>query len=104
MDNYLSKYAKKLLNNKFKNNTILYNNEVLTHDGYDSFGPESNIYDLYLVVKNDKNQYDYYHFHMEDWFNQDRNTLYYNLEIKFTTLKFYKIQTEDKYYLINDFY
>lgn len=79
MEKYFSNYAKKLLNTEFKNNTILYKNEVLTHDGYDDFGPESNIYDLYLVVKNDKNQIDYYHYNMENWFNQDENTLNYIL-------------------------
>jgi hypothetical protein len=104
MDTYLSKFAKKLLNAKFKNNTIMYRNEVLSHDGCDDDGYESNIYDLYMIVKNSSNQYDHYHFVMEDWFDQDRNTLEYTLNTKFTTPKFYKIETKYDIDPINTFY
>lgn len=104
MDKYLSQFAKKLLNCKFKNNTIMYHNEVLSHDGCDNYGYESNIYDLYIVVKNSINHYDYYHFVMEDWFNQDINTLEYTLNAKFTTPKFYKIENESDHDTINNFY
>jgi hypothetical protein len=104
MDTCISKFAKKLLNGKFKNNNIMYRNEVLSHDGCDDDGYESNIYDLYMIVKNNSNQYDHYHFVMEDWFDQDRNTLEYTLNTKFTTPKFYKIETGDERGLINTFY
>ena len=57
-----------------------------------------------MIVKNNSNQYDHYHFVMEDWFDQDRNTLEYTLNTKFTTLKFYKIETDDESGLINTFY
>ncbi len=104
MDKYLSQFAKKLHNSKFKNNTIMYSNEILSHDGCDRYGYESNIYDLYMIVKNNSNQYDYYHFVVEDWFNQDINTLEYKLNFKFTTPKFYKIKNKYDHNTINTFY
>lgn len=48
---------------------------IITHDGYDANGPESNIEDLYVAyrcpsgVKVD-------HFHREDWFTGEDDTQY----------------------------
>ena len=59
---------------------------------------------LFMIVKNVSNQYDYYHFVMEDWFHQDRNTLEYTLNKKFTTSKFYKLENEYDRDMFNTFY
>ena len=50
---------------------------TIGHDGYDSFGPESDLYDLYILYKKDSKKYvDYWH--RENWFDKsDRSCLYY---------------------------
>lgn len=103
MDTYYSKFAKKLFI-KYKKNMIMYSNEVLSHDGCDEFGYESDIYDLYMIVKNNSNQYDYYHFVLENWFDQDSNTLEYSIYEKFTTPKLHMLKDQEGYDPRHDFH
>lgn len=51
---------------------ILNVKETLSHDGYDSLGPESNLWDLYIVDSNSKT----HHYHREYWFQGFDNDKY----------------------------
>lgn len=44
--------------------TIIYFDYYISHDGYDEFGPKSNIYHLFFITDEDK----LYHYSYEDWF------------------------------------
>ena len=56
----------------FKYKKIIYLKEELSHDGYDEFGPESNLWDLYIIIESN-NDYKFYHYHWEDWFIDDND-------------------------------
>ena len=44
----------------------------LSHDGYDEFGPESNIYDIYIVHKSqDSEDFLVDNWHAEYWYHED---------------------------------
>ena len=77
---YLSKYAQQLFNTNptFKNEVIVEIYEHLSHDGYDQHGPESDIWDLYVVTLADgsPDTYIYYTFSAENWFYPDANVEY----------------------------
>ncbi len=49
------------------NKNILIYDYYLTHDGYDSEGPQSDLYDIFMVTVED-NKYIYYEFHFENWY------------------------------------
>ncbi len=50
------------------NKNILLYDYYLTHDGYDVDGPQSDLYDIFMItVENDK--YIYYEFHFENWYS-----------------------------------
>ena len=50
------------------NKNILIYDYCLSHDGYDVDGPESDLYDIFMItVENDK--YIYYEFHFENWYS-----------------------------------
>lgn len=45
---------------------------ILSHDGYDSWGPESNIYDIIIVYKNlDSEEIIVDNWHAEYWYHED---------------------------------
>lgn len=67
----LSKQAQTLIDNSFNDNTIIEYDETIDHDGYDEDGPESNLWDLYIITE-ENNQLFYYYYHWEDWFNGQR--------------------------------
>lgn len=54
--------------NMSSNDTILFYNESKYHDGYDSYGPQSDIYDFHLI-KESNNELIYEKWHGEDWYN-----------------------------------
>ncbi len=50
------------------NKNILLYDYYLSHDGYDVDGPQSDLYDIFMItVENDK--YIYYEFHFENWYS-----------------------------------
>ena len=49
--------------------------ENLSHDGFDNYGPESDIWDLYIIDKN----YMLYQYHWEDWFTTKKTEKKYEL-------------------------
>jgi hypothetical protein len=72
-----SKHGKELMEIKFNNNKdieIKYAAEFLTHDGYDKYGAESDIWTLYVCVEDLQNtSYTYYRYEAENWFdNKDK--------------------------------
>lgn len=68
--------AKHSLKEHFKEKNVLYVEELLSHDGYDRYGPESNIWSLYIyVVEGDKiNEYRY---SREVWFTAGDDKFYH---------------------------
>ena len=74
-DNNLSIHAKKVIN-EFINlkYTIIDALEYLTHDGFDQYGPESNLWDLYLYIQDkESSEICILHYHWEDWFDSSKN-------------------------------
>ena len=47
---------------------IIWINIKIDHDGYDKYGPESNLVSCFLITKED-DKYHYYMYHYEDWFD-----------------------------------
>jgi hypothetical protein len=78
----LSEYGKQCIDKVEEDKTkyIIKYIEKLDHDGYDSKGPESNLWDLYILYTNsDVGEYvveyiDWYHW--EDWFEKDTQKEY----------------------------
>ena len=64
-DDRISKYLE-------KDDIILCEINVLNHDGCDSDGPESNLYDLYLFFERNLKMY-MQNFHDEDWFDINKH-------------------------------
>ena len=87
----LSKYTKKLSNaaynviSNFTKNNIIFLQEFLSHDGYNQRGPESNLWDLYIIIEIN-NDYIFYNYHWEDWFHNNQKKEYdlffYNPKVK----------------------
>lgn len=78
--NQFSKYSEigqKLLNEiltKYKNIVRIF--ETRDHDGYDEYGPKSNIWDIYIVFKNN-NDLIYHNYHHEEWFCKNDEKKYF---------------------------
>jgi hypothetical protein len=71
-ESVITKYSK---SKKSKSNPILYVKEHLSHDGYDRYGPESNLWDLYVYTKNNKtDEIIILNYHWEDWFYHGGNS------------------------------
>jgi hypothetical protein len=66
----LTDEALDILNKKFKNKNIIYLKEELSHDGYDKYGPKSNLWDLSIIIELD-DEYIFYDYHWENWFTAD---------------------------------
>jgi hypothetical protein len=72
---------------KYENN-IIFSVEILEHDGYDQYGPESNLWTLYIVIK-ENNDFILYRYYFEDWYEKKdlsnfniENDSYYYFELK----------------------
>jgi hypothetical protein len=72
----VSSEAKNVLKT-YRNLEILNVKESLSHDGYDIYGPKSNLWDLYIIFKNNKNNKITAHWHYEQWFYANDETQYY---------------------------
>jgi len=71
--NHKNNIIKKYFNDK----NIIYAKEILEHDGYDKYGPDSNLWTLYIIIKED-NDYILHTYYYEDWFE---NKEYLNFNI-----------------------
>lgn len=67
MTNNITTEAKNVINNYFLNRNIVLVVEFLSHDGYDRYGPKSNLWDLY-IIEEIENNFVFYDYHWEDWF------------------------------------
>ena len=66
-----------ILKRYFKDKDIIYIKEILEHDGYDKYGPESNLWTLYIIIK-DNNNYILHRYYYEDW---HQNKEYLNFDV-----------------------
>jgi len=69
---YLSESANALIRKQFALIKIIGATESLNHDGSDELGPQSDLWDLYIVI-DDHGRHRYYNFHRENWFVQGMN-------------------------------
>lgn len=60
---------------------------TIGHDGYDSFGPESDLYDLYILYKENGKKYVVY-WHRENWFQNSEEDYLYYIESIYTLKEF----------------
>ena len=78
-----SNHGKKLMTDKFTNRPdikIVYAKEFLEHDGHDKYGPNSDVWSLYLCVQDISTKiYTYYHYHTEYWYCGSNDKLEYEL-------------------------
>jgi hypothetical protein len=58
---------------------VLFVKEIIEHDGYDKYGPESDLFTLYIFTKED-NEYVLYRYYYEYWY--DGNLQNYDFELK----------------------
>ena len=85
----------------FKDKNIIYLKEYLSHDGYDSLGPESNLWDLHIIIElND--DYIFYDYHWEDWYCENQVNEYTlwqpEINLSLTTkenIRWFKIRTKN---------
>ena len=62
-------YSDQCINHLLKNSkTILDTKIVVSHDGYNEYGPESDLFDLYVLYSKD-NQIFLDNYHRENWFD-----------------------------------
>lgn len=64
-----------------KNIQITYYKLKIDHDGYDYYGPQSNLYDFYVYYRIGYNYY-FDVWHREDWFSNDDDDPYYLIKYK----------------------
>lgn len=67
---YLSEPANRFINLLPSDEKLISYQENLDHDGYDRYGPESDLWDLYLITKKGSD-YIFYSLHWENWFRND---------------------------------
>lgn len=66
----LSEKANNIINKFFKEKEIISKKEILGHDGFDQYGPKSNLWTLHIVVKEEGNLF-LYKYYYEDWFSEN---------------------------------
>ncbi len=84
---YFSKYAREFIEEEMldilklgESEMITWIYEVIGHDGYDEDGPESNLYDLYVISYDSGSKiYTYHIFHAEQWFTEDEVVNYFHI-------------------------
>lgn len=86
------KHQKDVLNKyKNKNIEVAYSMLKTDHDGYDYYGPQSNLYNFYVYYRIGYNYY-FDVWHREDWFSGDDDDLYYLIKYK---MKYILYQDKD---------
>ena len=78
MNKSITCYAEDIIKNDFFNKDIIFIEEYLSHDGYDRYGPKSNILDLFIIEKID-NSYIFNNYHLEKWYTPQDDKEYYLL-------------------------
>jgi hypothetical protein len=70
MSYYLTGPAVDFINSLPSNEKVITYSEELSHDGYDRYGPESDLWDLYLITQKGSD-YIVYSLHWENWFRRE---------------------------------
>jgi len=65
----ISKNGINIVNKYFNDEEIIFVIEILTHDGYDEYGSESNLWTLYIITK-ENNKYIFNSYYFEDWYEK----------------------------------
>lgn len=68
MDEEVKKYIK-------EGDKVIFEQVLVSHDGYDNLGPQSNLYDLVVIIEREGNLF-FEVFHKEDWFTGDVEEYY----------------------------
>ena len=76
---YYSGPAVSFINSLSKDEELIACREDLDHDGYDNEGPESDLWDLYLITKKGSD-YIFYSLHWENWFRREKHE--YHIDCK----------------------
>ena len=102
MQPHISKNAQNILLFHFNDKESILSVEILDHDGYDKYGPESNLWTFYIITK-ENNQYILYRYYFEDWYlgykpNEDTDSMY-NIETKcnIEDIEYYDLHKLEKY-------
>lgn len=79
-EDVLNKYKKKYID-------VVYSKVKIYHDGYDQYGPQSDLNDFYVYYRKG---YDYYFdiWHREDWYSGDDDDPYFLLKYKMNYFKY----------------
>lgn len=88
---YLSEPAEKFIQSLSSDEKLIASHENLDHDGYDRYGPESDLWDLYLITKKGSD-YIFYSLHWENWFRNEPHE--YDLECR----RYLKNMVSSNYY------
>jgi hypothetical protein len=99
----ISSAAKKLICETHTNEEIVSAHETLSHDDNDDDGPKSNLYDLFLVIKDGKN-YNYYYYHRENWYMGTPEEQMYYLEEKVESCELMEITNMDEWFNLSKVY
>ena len=96
----ISARANKFIRENHTNDDIISVCEVISHDGCDMDGYKSDLYDLFIVVKDAvmTDIYNYYYYHRENWFNGEKEDKMYFLEQKIKSCDLIKINNLDDWY------
>ncbi len=67
----ISTNAQNILNKYFRDKDIMCLGEILQHDGFDQYGPESDLWTFYIITKDQENNtYIIHRYYFEDWFEK----------------------------------
>ena len=58
----------KCINDHFIQSEIIDTKTIITHDGYDAYGPESDLFDFYILYQKNKEIF-LNNYHRENWFD-----------------------------------
>ena len=67
--NTISEKGNIIINKFFNDKEIFLKKEYLDHDGFDEYGPKSNLWSLFIIVKED-DKFILYEYYYEDWFSK----------------------------------
>ena len=67
--NSISEKGNIIITKFFNSKEIFLKKECLDHDGFDEYGPKSNLWSLFIIVKED-DKFTLYEYYYEDWFSK----------------------------------
>jgi hypothetical protein len=73
------------------NKEVIFVKEIIEHDGYDSYGPESDLFTLYIFTKED-GEYILYRYYYEYWYDGNYNNYVFELKWNAKDISLYDIE------------